>query len=194
MRFYRKFFPALAALMALAAAVAVLAQTRTYNLGKAPTEEEIRAWDITISSDGKGLPPGSGTAKEGAKLYEQKCARCHGPTGAEDLSTGARFPLAGGQGTLTSDHPVRTIGSYWPFATTVWDFINRSMPIGQEGSLKADEVYSLTALLLFRNSIIKEAEVMDAKSLPKVAMPNRNSFKPEKWQDVPIRCRLGVCP
>jgi cytochrome c len=178
----------------LLATQAASAQMKTYKLGRPPKDDEIKRWDITISSDGKGLPPGSGTAVEGAKLYEQKCARCHGKTGAEDLSTGARFPLVGGQGTLTSDHPVRTIGSYWPYATTVWDFINRSMPIGQEGTLKPDEIYALTAFLLYKNGIIKESDAMDAKSLPKVSMPNLKSFQPQRWQEIPIRCRLGVCP
>jgi cytochrome c len=191
MRCWLNFFAFLAALTIYSSA---LAQTATYNVGRAPTDAEIRAWDITVSSDGKGLPPGSGTAKDGAKLYAQKCANCHGATGTEDLSTGARFPLVGGRGTLTSLHPVRTIGSYWPFATTVWDFINRAMPIGAEGSLKADEVYALTAFLLYRNGIIKESEVMDAKTLPKVQMPNRKSFSPARFEDVPLRCRLGVCP
>lgn len=184
----------LALLAAVAVSAAALAQTAPYNLGRAPADAEIRAWDITISSDGKGLPPESGTAKEGATLYARQCANCHGSAGSEDLSTGARFPLVGGQDSLTSRHPVRTIGSYWPFATTVWDFINRAMPIGAEGSLKADEVYALTAFLLYRNGILKEADVMDAKSLPKVEMPNRKSFSPARWQDVPLRCRLGVCP
>lgn len=170
------------------------ALAQDHHLGRTPTPEEIRNWDITISSDGKGLPPASGTAKEGARVYVQYCASCHGKTGEEDLSTGARFPLVGGQGTLTSLHPVRTIGSYWPFATTVYDFINRAMPIGKEGSLKPDELYAVTAFLLYSNHIIKEDDVLDATSLPKVKMPNRDSFKPDRWQEIPLRCARGVCP
>ena len=182
-------------LAAFTVSSATFAQTgSSFNLGRAPSESEIRAWDITVSSDGKGLPAGRGTAMDGEKVYAQRCANCHGVAGTEDLSTGARFPLVGGQGTLTSSHPVRTIGSYWPFATTVWDFINRAMPIGAEGSLKADEVYALTAFLLYKNGIIKEADIMDAKSLPKVEMPNRKSFSPARFEDVPLRCSLGVCP
>ena len=191
MRCWPKLLTLLAAVTLSASA---LAQTAAYNLGRAPTDAEIRAWDITVSSDGKGLPPGSGTAKDGAKLYSQRCANCHGATGTEDLSTGARFPLVGGRDSLTSLHPVRTIGSYWPFATTVWDFINRAMPLGAEGTLKADEVYALTAYLLYKNGIIKETAVMDAIALPKVEMPNRKSFSPARFEDVPLRCRLGVCP
>ena len=104
----------------------------------------------------------------------------------------------GGKGTLASDHPVKTIGSYWPFATSVWDYINRAMPRDQEGTLTPDEVYAVTAFLLFRNDIIRENAVMDSKSLPKVQMPNRNGFIPaavNEIHDIKKRgCRLGVCP
>lgn len=100
----------------------------------------------------------------------------------------------GGQGTLTSIHPVKSIGSFWPFATTVWDFINRAMPAGQEGTLTADEVYALTAFLLYRNGIIQESDVIDAKSLPKVQMPNRNGFVPRVEDLRRYRCRQGPCP
>ena len=183
----------LGAILLVCACAAALA-AETYKLGRTPTPEEIRQWDITVSSDGKGLPPGRGTAKEGAAIYAQRCAQCHGKTGAEDLSTGARFPLVGGQGTLTSLHPVRTIGSYWPFATTIFDYIRRAMPLGQGGSLQPDEIYAVTALLLYRNHIIGENDVMDLSSLPKVKMPNRDGFQPRRWQNIPIRCSLGVCP
>jgi mono/diheme cytochrome c family protein len=160
----------------LAACVVALAQTTTYHLGRAPTEEEITSWDIAIGPEGKELPPGSGTAKEGAAIYAQKCAQCHGPDG-----TKAQFPLGplvGGKGTLTTPNPVKSIGSYWPFATSLWDYINRAMPRFAEGSLKTNEVYALTAFLLYKNDIIKENDVIDSKSLPKVQMPNRNGFFP----------------
>ena len=162
--------------------IASRAQTPTYNLGRTPTPEQIRAWDFAIGPAGKELPPGRGTAKEGAKIYAQKCAACHGPTGAEGEPppTGRRMapPLVGGNGTLNTDRPVKTIGSYWPFATTIWDYTYRTMPLFEEGSLSAEEVYALTAFLLYRNGIIQESDVMDAKSLPKVQMPNRNGFVP----------------
>ena len=170
--------------MALAAPVGALAQKPpTYNIGHTPTAEEIRAWDIAIGPAGKELPPGSGTAKEGATIYAQRCAQCHGPTGTEKNPTGfPRNPLVGGKGTIGTIHEVKTVGSEWPYATTVWDFINRAMPQGQEGSLSANEVYALTAFLLYRNGIIGESDVMDAKSLPKIQMPNRNGFVPiPKW-------------
>jgi len=169
-----RWFSILTPAMVLAACVAGSAQT--YNLGRAPAAEEVRAWDITVDSEGKGLPAGKGTAKEGATIYTQRCASCHGPNG----TGGKAKPLVGGKGTLTATDPVRTIGSFWPYATTVWDFINRAMPQYAEGSLSADQVYAVTAFLLFKNDIIKESDVMDAKSLPKVQMPNRDGLVPQR--------------
>ena len=158
------------------ASTGALAQVPSYqNLGRTPTPEEIRAWDISIGPAGKELPPGSGTAKEGAAIYGRKCAACHGPA----LEGGNGGPaLVGGQGTLTTLRIERTVGSYWPFATTIWDYINRGMPVTQRGSLSANEVYALTAFLLHKNGIIQESDVMNAKSLPEVRMPNRNNFIP----------------
>ena len=187
----RRFLP----MLALAACSAAWAQAPSYNVGRSPTKEEIQAWDISIGPDGKELPPGNGTAKQGAEIFAKKCAACHGPT-AEGSQLAPR--LLGGQGTLNTPQPVRTIGSYWPFATTVWDYINRAMPQGQGGSLSANEVYSLTAFVLFRNNIVQESDVMDAKSLPKVQMPNRNGFVPLRLEDIrDMRkrgCHAGHCP
>ena len=166
------------ALVLNVACVAALAQTPTYNLGRTPSADEIRAWDIAIGPAGKELPPGSGTAQDGAKLYAQKCAQCHGPTGAE-MAVYHR-PLVGGKGSLTTTQPVKSIGNYWAFATTLWDYINRAMPRTEEGSLQPGEVYALTAFLLFQNGIIQESDVLDAKSLPKIPMPNRNGFVPPR--------------
>ena len=174
----------LASAIALASCVAALAQTPPYNLGRTPSEEEVRAWDISIGFAGKELPPGSGTAAEGTKIYARRCARCHGPTGtgAPPVAGGApRRQLVGGKDTLTTLHPVKSIGSYWPFATTIWDYLNRAMPPNEEGTLSADEVYALTAVLLYWNDIIRENDVIDAKSLPKIEMPNRNGFVPPPW-------------
>ena len=169
--------------------IVALAQTPTYNMGRTASQEEIRAWDISIGPEGKELPPGSGTAKEGAQVYAQKCASCHGPTGAEGGSSGDPGrpfspPLVGGQGTLNTPKPLRTVESYWPFATTVWDYINRGMPRRQEGSLSANEVYAVTAYLFYKSGLIQEGDVLDAQNLPKIPMPNRNGFipaKPERW-------------
>jgi cytochrome c len=170
------------------------AQSPTYGVGRAPTAEEIRAWDITISPTGKELPPGHGTAKEGAQFYVQKgCAGCHGPTGS-----GGRAPtLISNKGTQTNTTNTSTmpgmpgmavpclapcvnssnvIALRSPYATVMWDYINRGMPINKEGTLTPDEVYSLVAFLLYRNGVIKEDDVLDAQSLPKVKMPNANGF------------------
>ena len=179
----------------LAVCATARAQMPTYsNIGRAPTEEEIRAWDTAISLDGKELPPGKGTAKDGAPIYARKCAPCHGPTGEE----GPLVRLVGGQGTLTTLRPVRTVGSYWAFATSVWDYINRAMPPKEERSFTPDQVYALTAFLLYRNGIIAENDIMDAMSLPKIQMPNRNGFIPQRLEEIPDArkrgCRLGHCP
>jgi len=167
-------------------------------VGRAATPEEIKKLDISIGISGKELPPGSGTAIEGAKIFAVKCAVCHGPNGEGGL--GSR--LVGGQGTLTSAKPVKTIGSYWPFATTIYDYINRAMPRdqgrGQAGTLTPNEIYALTAFILNKNEIIKESDAIDAKSLPKVVMPNRHGFIPDRIEDIPDinkrGCQIGNCP
>src|ERR1700686_615106 len=158
----------------LLSASATLAQTPSYaNVGRTPTKEEIQAWDIGVGPDGKGLPAGQGTAKEGAPIFAAKCAACHGANG-EGGKIGPR--VVGGIAdteTLTTLKPVRTVGGYWPYATSVYDFIHRAMPRGQSGTLTPNEVYALTAFILFKSNIIKEGDVLDAKTLPKVQMPNR---------------------
>jgi cytochrome c len=174
------------------ACAAALAQSPTYNLGRTPSAEEIRAMGISVGVSGKDLPPGSGTAKQGAEIYARKCAACHGAA-LEGSQGGPR--LAGGKGTIATPAPVRTIGSFWPYATSIFDTINRAMPAGQPGTLQPDEVYALTAFLLYRNDIIQETDVIDAQSLPKVPMPNRNGFVPAKLEEINrLRCRVGTCP
>ena len=160
----------LAAVITIAACVVASAQGRTYQLGTTPGEEEIKARDIAISPDGKELPSGSGTAKEGATVFAQKCAACHGREGNGGLTRGI-VPLGNAK-------PVKLPVSLVPYATTVWDFINRAMPQSKPGSLTPDEVYAATAYVLFRNEIIKETDVLDARTLPKIRMPNRDNFLP----------------
>ncbi len=150
-----------------------LAQSPTYGVGRTPSAEEIRAWDISIGPTGAELPPGRGTAKDGAPVYKQKCAVCHGATG-----TGGPAPILKGKADPNLDTwdrgrilPIRS-----PFATTVWDYINRAMPLNREGTLTADEVYALTAFLLYINDVIPEDEILDAQSLPKVKMPIGDEF------------------
>ena len=141
-------------------------------LGRAPTPAEIAAWDIDVRADGRGLPPGRGDVPQGAEIYARKCQACHGASGEGGLAD----PLVGGQGTLASDHPVRTVGSYWPYAATLFDYVRRAMPLDAPQSLSADEVYALTAYVLSRNGVVPAGAVMDARSLPKVRMPNRDGF------------------
>jgi mono/diheme cytochrome c family protein len=173
-----------AAAIALGSAWAVWSaeQSRTsYGLGRAATEEDIRAWNIDVSATGEGLPPGSGTVKRGAQIYAAKCAVCHGATGTE----GPKDKLVGGKNTLNTPKPVRTVGSYWPYATTLYDYINRAMPFNAPGSLTSDEIYSVIAWLLSQNGIVAEDVVIDARSLPLVQMPNRDGFIPDPRPDVP---------
>jgi len=165
--------------MATVFCAAASAQSPTYGVGRTASADEIRAYDTSIGPEGKELPPGRGTARDGAAIYAQRCASCHGATGTE----GPNDRLVGGQGTLASARPVRTVGSYWPYATTVWDYIRRAMPVDNPGSLTPDQVYALTAFLLFRNGIIEETTVMDRDSLPKVRMPNRDGFVPDARPD-----------
>jgi mono/diheme cytochrome c family protein len=142
------------------------------NLGHEATPAQIAGWDISVGPDGVGLPPGKGTPATGATVYEQKCQICHGAKGAGQPND----RLVGGQGTLASKAPVRTIGSYWPYATTVFDYVRRSMPYVQPQSLSDDEVYAVTAYLLNLNGIIGENAEMNAQTLPKVKMPNQPNF------------------
>ena len=151
-----------------------------YGLGRTATEEEIRAWNIDIGPRGEGLPPGQGTVKQGAQVFAAKCAACHGPTGTE----GPKDRLVGGQNTLTTPKPIRTIGSYWPYAPTLYDYIHRAMPFDAPQSLSPEEIYSVVAWLLFQNHIIEEHVVIDAQTLPKVQMPNQNGFIPDPRPDV----------
>jgi cytochrome c553 len=144
----------------------------TPGLGQTVTVAQIAGWDISIPPDGTGLPPGSGTAAKGALVYEQKCQACHGAKGAGQPND----RLVGGQGTLASKTPVRTIGSYWPYATTVFDYVRRAMPYAQPQSLTDDEVYAVTAYLLHLNGIIGETAEMSSRTLPAVRMPNRDNF------------------
>ena len=142
------------------------------DLGVPATQEQIAGWDISIGPDGAGLPAGSGTAAAGKAVYEAKCLACHGAEGAGQPND----RLVGGQGTLREAAPIRTVGSYWPYATTVFDYIRRAMPYVTPHSLTADETYAVTAYLLALNGIIEQDAVMDATSLPTVVMPNRGNF------------------
>ena len=179
---------AVATLVALTAAAAH-AQLPSYGVGRAPTTEEIKAWDVTIPPDGKGLPPGSGTAAQGEAVYVARCESCHGAKGQSpkyEPAATKRTILVGGRGTLHTDKPVQTIGSFWPYATTLWSYINRSQPFDEPGSLTHDEVYAVTAYLLYLNGIIGQSDVLDSRTLPGVKMPNRDGFVPDARPDVAV--------
>jgi cytochrome c len=173
--------------MILALCLVARAQSPTYGLGKTPAPEEIRAWDIAIGPDGKELPQGSGSAKEGSELYAQKCSACHGKNGYEgrapqlikaDPAAAAKLPPC--LSPCIRGNNVMAIHS--PYATVIWDYINRGMPFGKEGSLKPDEVYAITAFLLAKNGVIPEDQVVNAQSLPQIKMPNQNGYVLPEWK------------
>jgi cytochrome c len=151
------------------------AAAQQFGVGRRPTAEEAKSWDISIMRDGTNLPPGSGTPAQGADLYERRCQRCHGAK----AEGGDAEPLVGGQGSLATAKPLKTVGSYWPYSTTLFDYIRRAMPFNQPGILTDDQVYAATAFILRLNGIIGESDVMSAETLPKVQMPNREGFIPD---------------
>jgi S-disulfanyl-L-cysteine oxidoreductase SoxD len=165
---------AAAALVLVAACAAQRAtpQAKGPALGETVSAAEIARWDISIPPNGAGLPKGSGNARAGAAVYEQKCQACHGAKGAGKPADA----LAGGIGSLGTRTPVRTVGSYWPYATTLFDYVRRAMPITNPLSLTDEETYAVTAYVLYLNGIIGEDVAMDAQSLPQVKMPNRDGF------------------
>jgi cytochrome c len=144
-----------------------------YGYGRAPTPEEIAGWDIDVRPDGQGLPEGSGSVADGEMLYEQKCAECHGSFGEGQ----GRWPvLAGGFGSLTHDRPEKTVGSYWPYASTLWDYIHRAMPFYAPQSLSDDEVYAIAAYVLYLNDIVADDFVLTRDSFASIEMPNAGGF------------------
>jgi len=163
-------------LLAAASVLAVVsnaALAENPNLGRIAAPEEIASWDISIGPDGAGLPPGSGTPKQGEAVYTAKCLVCHGEKGAGKPND----VLVGGRGTLAGDQPpVKTVGSFWPYATTLFDYVRRAMPLNESKSLTNDEVYAVVAYLLQLNGIIGENETINAQILPRVQMPNRDGF------------------
>ncbi|MGB1801164.1 MAG: c-type cytochrome [Gammaproteobacteria bacterium] len=151
----------------------VNAEQQSPKLGQAVSSEEITKWDISVFPNGEGLPKGEGNVEQGKKIYQQHCVSCHGQDG---LGTAAGDQLAGAQMSLTSEYPEQTIGTYWPYATTLFDVIRRSMPMTAPGSLTDNEVYAVTAYLLFLNNIIAKDDVMNSETLAKVTMPNEDGL------------------
>jgi S-disulfanyl-L-cysteine oxidoreductase SoxD len=158
---------------AIAAAPVLAAEPPSF--GQSVSPADLAPWDISVGPDGTGLPPGRGTPKEGETVYAAKCQACHGEKGAGRPNDA----LVGGFGTIASDRPaVKTVGSYWPYATTLFDYIRRGMPYNDTKSLTADEVYAVSAYILNLNGVIGADDAIDAQSLPKVKMPNRDGFIP----------------
>jgi mono/diheme cytochrome c family protein len=149
------------------------ASAESPNLGKAVSPEEMASWDVSIGPDGAGLPPGSGSPQQGEQVFLAKCVACHGEKGAGKPND----QLVGGQGSLgPGQTPVKTVGSFWPYSTTVFDYVRRAMPLNEPKSLRDDEVYAVVAYILRLNGVIGENETMDAQTLPAVRMPNRDGF------------------
>lgn len=154
-----------------------------YGFGTPAAPEQVAARDIDVGPDGEGLPPGSGTAAEGEAVYQARCQTCHGPDLQGVSSTGG-VPLVGGRGTLDDPEPKKTVESYWPYATTLYDYVRRAMPFDQPGSLSDEEVYAVVAYILSRADVIGRGREMNARTLPEVRMPNRDGFVPDDRPDV----------
>ena len=166
--------PKLLAASAIATA-AIMSQALAYDFGRPATPDEIKLWDIDVRPDGKELPEGSGTVAQGKQVFADNCAVCHGDNGRG----GIKDRLVGGQGTLASDKPVKTVGSFWPYATTLFDYIHRAMPYPTPGSLSNDDTYAVVAYILSLNGILPADGKVDRASLPNIKMPNREGFIPE---------------
>lgn len=151
-----------------------------HGLGHTVTDAQISSWNIDVAPDGMNLPQGSGTVKEGEQVYQMQCLSCHG----SKLEGGLGPALAGGQGTLTSEKPLKTVGSYWPYATTLFDYIRRAMPFQQPQSLSNDQVYSVTGYILHMNQLLDAEANVDAQTLIDVKMPNRDAFYVDDRPDV----------
>lgn len=156
-------------------------KTGYYGHGQAATAEQIAGWDIDVRPDGKGLPPGSGSVEDGEFMYEEKCAACHGSFG-EGVG---RYPaVAGGAGSLQDDRPHKTVGSYWKYTSTLWDYIHRAMPFTLPESLSNDEVYALTAYVLYLNDLVEDDFVLTQQNLTSIRLPNEENFIPDARPDV----------
>jgi cytochrome c len=178
------------ALLSLALAIAVVSldltqahpQAQQYGIGRPATPDELKARNISVAPDGTGLPPGRGTVEQGREIYDTRCALCHGDRG---LGIDSYPALVGGQGTLAGKNPILTVGSYWPYSTTLWDYIRRAMPYQQPGSLNVDQTYAITAYILYMNGIVDKNAELTQKTLSQVKMPNRDGFIPDPRPDLP---------
>jgi cytochrome c len=161
-------------------ALPLTAQGPRYGVGRAATEQEVKALDLSIGPDGANLPPGQGSVADGAQLYERECRECHGPEGKGSEETG----FIGTPQDLRLEKPKKTVGGYWPYATTLYDYIRRAMPFKTPGSLSDDQVYAVTAYVLSLNKIVGQDETLDAEKLKQIKMPNRDGFVADPRPDV----------
>jgi mono/diheme cytochrome c family protein len=178
-----------APLLAVVIVAAAHAESGKFGLGRVPTDQEVTGWNIDIGRDGQGLPPGNGSVQEGRKIFDEKCASCHG----EMAEGGLGDRLVGGQGTLASAKPVKTVGSFWPYAPTLFDYIRRAMPMNAPQSLSNPEVYALAAYILNLNGLVTDNATLDAKSLAAIKMPNRDGFVPDPRPDVKNEACTSNC-
>jgi S-disulfanyl-L-cysteine oxidoreductase SoxD len=167
-------FPKLFTAGAIAAA-AIMTPALAYDFGRPVTPDEIKLWDIDVQPDGKGLPEGSGTVAQGKQVFADNCAACHGDNG----QGGIKDRLVGGQGSLATNKPIKTVGSFWPYATTLFDYVHRAMPYPTPGSLNNDDTYAVVVFILSLNGIIPADGKVDRASLPNIKMPNRDGFIPD---------------
>jgi cytochrome c len=171
----------IALVVAAVAAFSASAQAEErYGIGQAATPAEIAGWNIDIGRDGSNLPPGSGSVERGKTVFAEQCAACHGADG----QGGVGDRLVGGQGTLATAKPVRTVGSYWPYAPTLFDYIRRAMPQNAPQSLSNEDVYAVSAYILHLNGLVSADAVLDAKALAAIKMPNRDKFVADPRPDV----------
>jgi S-disulfanyl-L-cysteine oxidoreductase SoxD len=175
----REFYIAVLALLALASVTRAQAP-RPYGIGRSTTPAEIAGWNIDIDRDGNNLPPGSGSVSRGREVFDQQCVSCHGPKGEGRLGD----KLVGGQGTLATPNPVKTVGSYWPYAPTLFDYIRRAMPQNAPQSLSNQDVYAVSAYILNLNGLLPADATLDAKTLSAIKMPNRSMFVGDPRPDV----------
>jgi S-disulfanyl-L-cysteine oxidoreductase SoxD len=183
----RRYEVAALAVVALICATQADAQSQ-YGIGRVVTPAEIAGWNIDVGRDGSNLPPGSGSVSHGREVFAQQCSACHGDKG----EGGVGDRLVGGQGTLATEKPVRTVGSYWPYAPTLFDYIHRAMPQNAPESLSNDDVYAVSAYILNLNGLLPADATLDAKTLPAIKMPNRNMFISDPRPDVKNpACMMG---
>ena len=180
-------FAALAVAMALCAPRAEA--QGPYGIGRTATAGEIAGWNIDVGGDGRKLPTGSGSVSHGSEIFDQQCAACHGAKG----EGGVGDRLVGGQGTLATPKPVRTVGSYWPYAPTLFDYIRRAMPQNAPNSLSNDDVYAVSAYILSLNGLLPADATLDAKTLAAIKMPNRNMFVGDPRPDVENPACMSRC-